>query len=243
MMMENVTCGIKTLMRPQALRRLLTSIEHFYPGTPSVIVDDSPEPLDWVERDFPHARYIKAEYDLGQGPCRNIMIDAIDTKYTLHLDDDFYFFLQTRLETFYDILENSDVDLIGGTIKEDGRFRYFHGLLQVHKGILTYAQGNRGTNHVNGHGYQLVDIVLNFFMAHTDKLKEIRWADDLKINTHTEFFLRAKDAMKIAFTPHVAAGHCQVKHKAYSQLRGRDERAIALQKHGIRQARYVGKWR
>jgi glycosyltransferase involved in cell wall biosynthesis len=238
----DVTCGIKTLMRPNVLRRLLTSIEQAYPDMKSVVVDDSPEPDSGMADGFPNVQYIYVGYDLGLGASRNIMIDAIDTKYTVYLDDDFYFFKNTRLEKFRDVLENSNIDLIAGAVTEHARIRSYHGLLQKKGETLVCTRSNRGTVEVAGLTCQLVDVTLNFFMARTDKLRTVKWDPELKINTHTEFFLRAKDAMKIAFTPEVVVGHRPATIPAYTALRKRPYRQRGLQKHGITRTRYVGKW-
>ena len=89
--MEDVTLGIKTLLRPDSLKKLLTSIQTYYPGINIVVVDDGKTPslTDAEASQYPNLNYLKVAFDVGIGGGRNIMIDAIETPYTVYLDDDF----------------------------------------------------------------------------------------------------------------------------------------------------------
>jgi glycosyltransferase involved in cell wall biosynthesis len=241
--MDDVTCGIKTLLRPACLDRLLTSIFKKYPDMKVVVVDDGKEDLSIVFADqWPTVQYIKVSYDTGLGACRNIMVDAIDTKYTVYLDDDFVFIKDTKLETFREILESGKVDLIGGQYKEHGSFRLYHGLLEQKGDTLHYHRQSWREARVGSAQFSVVDIVNNFFMAKTDQLQSTRWDSELKINTHTEFFLRACAQMRIGYCPEVHVHHAQKRNKAYNKLRARRFREIGLKKHGIEHVRFHGKW-
>jgi len=245
---QDVTCGIKTLMRPDCLLRLLDSIYRFYPDMRCVIVDDSQQPTlpaNYAHRD--KINYITTDYDIGLGPGRNVMIDNVDTKYCVYLDDDFVFTNKTQLELMKGVLDTGKADLVGGQVRERGHFRLYHGLLDVQGSVLTYRRAAYGKELIplnsDGQGVEIkyVDIVLNFFMARTDLLQQVKWDPELKINTHSEFFMRAKDQMKIAF-----CADCHVNHNrkgaqpGYGKLRKRPHRKIGLQKHGIRTCKFVG---
>ena len=247
--MEDVTCGVKTLMRPACLNRLLKSVYAYYPTMKMVIVDDSKDAsLSELDLQFyPHVKYIRAPYDTGLGACRNIMVDAIETKYTVYLDDDFVFIAETQLEKFHAVLAAGKADLVGGQYKEKGSFRLYHGLFHRENGLLTYVRANRGEaavpfGQLDEVRFKYVDVVNNFFMARTDLLQEVRWDGELKINTHTEFFLRASEQMRIAYCPEVHVYHRQVRNREYSKLRFRRYREIALRKHGIHHVKFEGKW-
>jgi hypothetical protein len=87
------------------------------------------------------------------------------------------------------------------------------------------------------------DIVVNFFMARTDLLQQVRWSDDLKINTHSEFFWRAHKQMRVAYTGSVTIGHRAERHKEYNKLRHRRHINKAMELHGIKRLVRHGSWR
>lgn len=56
-----------------------------------------------------------------------------------------------------------------------------------------------------------VDVVANFFIAKTEKIRALRWDGDLKLGEHQDFFLRAKQAgLKVATCSDVKVYHKQV---------------------------------
>lgn len=243
--MQDVTCGIKTILRPELLRRLLDSIYAYYPSMRCVIVDDGRTPsLPAAYKVDPRITYIRMPYDTGLGACRNVMIDAVETPYCVYLDDDFIFSPATNLHAMQGILYQDAADLIGGQYREGGRYRLYHGLLEIKDGTLYYRRKTRGHKDVvvGGITYplQYVDLVLNFFMARTDLLKQVKWDPELKINTHTEFFLRACKVMRIAFCPLFAVLHKPARPPGYSELRTRKFRMVGMKKHGVTKVQYTG---
>lgn len=234
-------------MRPRSIQKLLTSIKEQWPGLAIVVVDDSKQPtvppamLDGV-------KYVRLPFDTGLGAGRNAMIDAVETEYTLYLDDDFVFIAATRPDIFQRILDEDHCDLIGGQYKEKGRFRLYHGLFEQQGETLIYRRATRGEFQIDYHGHKFhgyhVDVCNNFFLGRTELLQKIRWDDELKINTHTEFFLRASKAARIAYCPDVHVYHSHDRpSREYAQYRHRKYRPIGLAKHGITKAKYVGTWR
>ena len=245
--MSRITCGIKTLERPASVRKLLASIKRQWPELRCVVVDDSRQPaLPKSLQD--ECKYIKLPFDTGLGAGRNVMIDAVETEYTLYLDDDFVFIGDTRPDVFQAILDSDEVDLVGGQYKERNGFRLYHGLLEQKGSTLYYHRKTRGQFTVDYRGQAVpvhrVDIVNNFFLGRTEQLQEIRWDAELKINTHTEFFIRASQAVRIGYCPPVHVYHAHDRpSEEYKRLRHRKFRPIGLAKHGITHAKYTGRWR
>ena len=248
--MEDVTLGIKTLLRPDSLKKLLTSIQTYYPGINIVVVDDGKTPslTDAEASQYPNLNYLKVAFDVGIGGGRNIMIDAIETPYTVYLDDDFVFNDSTDLTKFREILEQDVADIVGGGCTEKGRTRRYHGKLVIEGDVLHYVSGNLGEGHVLSQitnekiSYEHVDILLQFFMGKTAVLKKLKWDSELKICTHTEFFIRACKECRIAYCPDVWVHHAQTRHPEYNSFRNRNDRAESLRKHGITSCKFHGKW-
>lgn len=249
--MNDVTCGVKTFKRPNCVRRLLDSIYYHYPEMAVVVVDDSKEPSIDPD-DYPNVTYSRMPFDSGLGAGRNQMIDLVKTKYCLYLDDDFVFTEASKIEKFRAILETDKVDLVGGFVEEkrggSRHVRKYHGRVKVDKnGKLVYWRADYGTDSVQFEGeqlkFKLVDITLNFFLARTALLQKVKWDPKLKINTHSDFFIRAKDQMRIAFCSAVGVFH-QPEHPGdYMKFRGRKYRPYILKKHGATTFQKKGQWR
>lgn len=247
--MNDVTFGIKTFMRPGCIRCLLESIELLYPDVPVVLVDDSAQPSIDPER-WKNLTYCRLPFDTGLGAGRNAMIDLVKTKYCLYLDDDFVLNEHSKIEKFKTILDSGKADLIGGFVQEKrgGRLhtRQYHGLTSIQGGQLRYRKGSYGSFVVPYAGGNLqcmrVDITLNFFLASTDLLQQVKWDAHCKINTHSEFFLRAKQAMRIAFCPEVGCFHAPRRPGEYSKYRNRRYKPYILKKHGAKEWHKKGQW-
>jgi len=213
-----------------------------------VVVDDSKEPtLDASYAHWDKIDYALLPFDTGLGAARNAMIDRVKTPYCLYLDDDFVFNQHSTIEFFRAILEAGKADIVTGQVKEGKRVRKYHGLLHRAKKALVYKRANRGTGTVPFNGrelkYEQVDIGLNFFLGRTDVLRKVRWDPELKINTHTDFFYRAKSQCKIVFCPHVYCAHRPERTKEYSKLRHRKYYKKMLAKHGFERMIRQGQWR
>jgi hypothetical protein len=146
------------------------------------------------------------------------------------------------------VLDANKADLVAGKVMEGKRVRLFHGILDVRGDTLFYRRRahSSSTIAINGSKVPLVfvDIVVNFFMGRTDLLQQVKWDASLKINTHTEFFLRAKDQMRIAYCPETAVSHKPGGHRNYKKLRHRKFKMKGLAKHGIKRVRHVGgRWK
>ena len=198
------TFVIKTFERPKSLFTLLKSIEEFYPKVPIIIIDDSQKPIKkkWVSQ----IQYVHTEFDVGVSEGRNRALKLVKTKYFVLLDDDFEFTQQTKIETFKELLEKYNFDLIGGKLYNYGWYDLrFEGFLTIYRKFLyicTYEDLNYIYDAVR------VDFMLNFFLAKTDVIQKNLWDSELKIGEHTSFFLDLKDNhVKVGYTPLVSINH------------------------------------
>jgi len=226
--MKNTTFIIKTFERPEALRTLIRSIRKFYPTVKILIADDSRKPIPVEGKNI---EYFVLPFDSGLSYGRNFLVDLVETKYTLLLDDDFIFTKDTKIEKFVKVLETTKIDIISGNVELDEALVNYHGLLELKGKTLHYKHGNRGE--ING--IEIMDLVLNFFLARTETLKDNPWDNDLKVAEHTDWMLRTKD-LKKGFSPEVVVVNTKSDYspgmKRYRQ-RGREFTYMWMKKHGI----------
>jgi glycosyltransferase involved in cell wall biosynthesis len=209
--MKNVTAIIKTFQRPDTVRRLVQSIRQYYPDLRIIVGDDSTEP-----QEVPGAELLALPFDIGLSAGRNRLVDAVETEYTLLLDDDFVFEPDTRIELLLKPLDDG-LDLVSGRV---GGCEY-HGMLMRQDRTLHYLfRQKRRTVH----GHDCYDMTWNFFVARTARLKELRWDEGLKVAEHTDFFLRGTMLPKpllVGHVPEVNVGHIQEKNATYAKYRER----------------------
>ena len=195
---------IKTFERPTKPVALVKSIEKFYPNVPIIIIDDSKKPIDkkWA----PHIQYIHTEYDIGLSEGRNRALKLVKTKYFVLLDDDFEFTQQTKIETFKELLEKYNFDLIGGKLFEvDMPYLQYIGFFKIYRKVLyiwTYKDISNACEIIS------VDFTWNFFLAKTNVIQKNPWDSELKLGEHENFFLNLKNNnVKVGYTPHVVINH------------------------------------
>ncbi|KAF7468562.1 Hypothetical predicted protein [Marmota monax] len=171
-----VTIATKTFLRYDRLRALIASIRRFYPTVTVVIADDSDKP----ERvSGPHVEHYLMPFGKGWFAGRNLAVSQVTTKYVLWVDDDFVFTARTRLERLVDVLERTPLDLVGGAVREISGFATtYRQLLSVEQGapgLGNCLRQRRGFHHelVGFPGCVVTDGVVNFFLARTDKVREV----------------------------------------------------------------------
>jgi glycosyltransferase involved in cell wall biosynthesis len=226
--MSKFTICIKTFERPEALRLLVYGIRRAYPDVRILVADDSenPEPLETVE-------YFPMPFDSGLSAGRNLLLSQVNTPYVVFLDDDFVFSEDTKLERLQEDLDkHSDIDLVAGMVTVNGKETHYEGILVAEGDVL---HGRRETRGVID-GLPLYDVVYNFFMARVDKLRLVPWDNNLKLAEHTEFCLRAKGKLTIAYDETVKVENSRAEYndnKSSYRGRGLDYLKIAMEKHGF----------
>ncbi|XP_043302685.1 beta-1,4 N-acetylgalactosaminyltransferase 1 isoform X2 [Cervus canadensis] len=205
-----VTVATKTFLRYNRLRALIASIRRFYPTVTVVIADDSDKPESIRG---PHIEHYLMPFGKGWFAGRNLAISQVTTKYVLWVDDDFVFTARTRLERLVDVLERTPLDLVGGAVREISGFATtYRQLLSVEPGAP--GRGNclrqkRGFHHelVGFPGCVVTDGVVNFFLARTDKVREVGFDPRLSRVAHLEFFLDGLGSLQVGSCSDVVVDH------------------------------------
>uniref|UniRef100_A0A8C9AEC3 Beta-1,4 N-acetylgalactosaminyltransferase n=1 Tax=Prolemur simus TaxID=1328070 RepID=A0A8C9AEC3_PROSS len=205
-----VTIATKTFLRYDRLRTLIASIRRFYPTVTVVIADDSDKP----ERiSGPHVEHYLMPFGKGWFAGRNLAVSQVTTKYVLWVDDDFVFTARTRLERLVDVLERTPLDLVGGAVREISGFATtYRQLLSVEPGapgLGNCLRQRRGFHHelVGFPGCVVTDGVVNFFLARTDKVREVGFDPRLSRVAHLEFFLDGLGSLRVGSCSDVVVDH------------------------------------
>ncbi|XP_008575640.1 PREDICTED: beta-1,4 N-acetylgalactosaminyltransferase 1 isoform X2 [Galeopterus variegatus] len=205
-----VTIATKTFLRYDRLRALIASIRRFYPTVTVVIADDSDKP----ERvSGPHVEHYLMPFGKGWFAGRNLAVSQVTTKYVLWVDDDFVFTARTRLERLVDVLERTPLDLVGGAVREISGFATtYRQMLTVEPGapgLGNCLRQRRGFHHelVGFPGCVVTDGVVNFFLARTDKVREVGFDPRLSRVAHLEFFLDGLGSLRVGSCSDVIVDH------------------------------------
>jgi len=242
--MDEITFIIKTLERPGCLLRLVKSIYRYYPDSVVLIGDDSEVSCkEAVSKRYPdkNISVFELPHDCGLSFGRNFLVDKVQTKYFVLLDDDFVFDRFTDIEKALKVLEDQDMDILGGYFRNYPLFRTFVFMDYVKypaKMLLQGAQEHNYIGYIEEQGdevrvkyytkrfpeFERVDLVHNFFIARTEVVRDqCRWDDSIKIHEHTPFFIHAKrQGLKVGFTNSMSVKHKPFRTMKYSNYRCRD---------------------
>ncbi|KAI4896538.1 hypothetical protein NFI96_034133 [Prochilodus magdalenae] len=175
-----VTIATKTFLRYDKLQDLIDSIRQFYPTVTIIVADDSKQPKPVTGPHIEH--YImpfgKSVSQSGWFAGRNLAISQVTTKYVLWVDDDFIFTSNTRLEKMVEVLEKTTLDLVGGAVRE------VTGYTATYRHTMSSEEGGEEGDclHIRRGFYHIIegfpncvvtDAVINFFMAGTNKLRQV----------------------------------------------------------------------
>lgn len=222
---KDVTLVIKTFNRPNALNTLITSIRKFYPLIGIIVVDDGSESAIDVVAKFSNIKYLPLRFDVGASLGRNEGLSNCQSKYMVTLDDDFVFTKETNLYAWYGILENSPtIDLVGGDV---GNARY--------EASFEFYDNNRQMKFLKQpkgfvDGFPIYDIVLQFWMGRTEKIKAFGgWNPKFLTIDHLPFFLNGLGKIRVAYTDQVFIDHVPETNKEYHQFRhGRSDKYFKM---------------
>jgi len=216
-MYTDVTCVIKTFLRPKSIKNCIKSIYKYYPKISVHVADDSHEDNEYVKKTV--KKYIRLPFDSGLSKGRNALIDSVKTKYVLLMDDDTLFTQHTKLELMYFVLENTTFDIVAGLYndKRSDKNCCRYGMFSMQKDVLHIKYNKYRKMH---EGYPMYDICPNFFMGRTESIARVKWDNKLKICEHIDFYVRA-NGTKLAITllPCIEALNCSTSNKQYDKFR------------------------
>lgn len=189
---KECTIIFKSFERQKMARRLYRCIRRYYPGIRVIIVDDSERPLDLQEENL---EIIQLPFNSGLSYGINKALERVITPYVIRMDDDELLTPYTQFERQLDFLKaHPEVDLVGilplnlpkcTSLKKVAEEYYKQSMHYAPKPLKI------------PHGTQIDDThcvlgkVPNIFLAHTDRLKEIGYDDNIRMIDHNEFFFRA----------------------------------------------------
>lgn len=184
--MNDITICIKTFIRPKSLDKCLTSIRSKYEKVKILVANDGLEP---IENEKATTIY-NLPFDIGLSAGRNFLLEKVTTPYIMFIDDDTIFTQDSNVDGMLETLKSiNNIDLISGKTKGN----YFYGTLEIENDIL---YRNFKSYRSVQQGYKIYDFVPNIFVAKTNKIKKVKWNQNLKIVEHMDFFWRAKNVIK-----------------------------------------------
>ncbi|XP_077170362.1 beta-1,4 N-acetylgalactosaminyltransferase 2 isoform X2 [Paroedura picta] len=198
-----VTITTKTFLRYHKLRVLIQSIRQFYPDIRVIVADDSEHPEKIDDANVEH--YIMP-FGKGWFAGRNLAISQVTTKYYLWVDDDYLFTKNTKIEKLVDVLENTNLDVVGGRLEgNDFKFKIF------------YEEGDDGSClHIRSGSYGplegfpncvVTNAVVNFFLARTEESSRVGFDPKLQRVAHTEYFMDGLGNLLVGSCSDVGADH------------------------------------
>ncbi|XP_012645144.1 beta-1,4 N-acetylgalactosaminyltransferase 2 isoform X1 [Microcebus murinus] len=198
-----VTIATKTFLRPHKLMIMLQSIREYYPDLTVIVADDSKKPLDIKDS---HVEYYTMPFRKGWFAGRNLAISQVTTKYVLWVDDDFFFNDKTKIEVLVDVLEKTELDMVGGSVQRNA-FQFKLLLEQSENGDCLHKRTGSFQPLEGFPGCVVTSGVANFFLAHTERLQRVGFDPRLQRVAHSEFFIDGLGSLLVGSCPDVMIGH------------------------------------
>ncbi|XP_077989947.1 beta-1,4 N-acetylgalactosaminyltransferase 1-like [Glandiceps talaboti] len=202
---KKVTVITKTFERYECIERLVVSVNRYYPGMTILIADDSEKPQQILGN---NVKQFIMPYKEGWFAGRNLVLSQVQTRYFVWVDDDFIFTENTKLENFIQKFEDSRIslDMIGGFFEDVNGTKY---ILSVFFKTIEINSGDAaGDCMLRNRGFQrnieeypecmIVDLVTNFFMAKTQKVRAVGFDPQFERVGHTEHFVDGFGKLRVA---------------------------------------------
>jgi glycosyltransferase involved in cell wall biosynthesis len=207
-----ITALITTFERPDMCSRLIASARRHCPEVRLLVVDDSAEPREWPEADD----RIVLPYDSGLSAKRNAGVARVGSGWVVIFDDDFVCTEATDLRALVSIAEQSDFDIVGGLVIEQGSAVQYHGFFEQTGNHVVMRRGS-----VTEDGIERCELICNFFAARAETLAAHPWDETLKLAEHSAYFWRWRSSLKVGFTRRVSVNHDPQRPPHYAELRMR----------------------
>ena len=204
--MVDLTLAIATCGRPRVLRRLLNSIKTFVDVPHKIIVLDNTKAFtdkvdtDWIKNRVD--KYIEVtDRKIGCCESNNILVDACDTKYIMHLDDDIYFIQDFTIKRMFEVMDLTQCDIVSCMWQDTYYKNYREASIKHFRGCIKGQQAfwKIGFPHepFTQMGFEFVesDESLHSMIINMDVYKKVKWDNNYEWKGDREdFFLQCKDA-------------------------------------------------
>jgi len=216
---DTVTICVKTFDRYPCLRNLIKSVKEAYPDVRVIVADDS---INYEDLDIKDVDQFRMPRGIGFNNGKNLAISQVTTEYFVWVDDDFFFTENTNLEWMREVLETTDLDLVGGKAGASnwGYTSTFDRLSGGSEGDCLYRTfGSYGVLDAFP-TCKVADVIQNFYMARTLSIRAIGFDGIFQRISHKEFFLDALGRVKIAFCDNISVGH---SHTCFRSQKAADD--------------------
>ena len=244
-----VTLTIKTRYRHKTLLMYLKGVRRRYPNMKVIIMDEiGMNVTETADRAFLDSvvenvgdNYVYLQAQPGVGHGRHLAVRIATTKYVLVSDDDFFFFKSTNLEKLLEVLESTDLGIVGG---ETSDMFPFSGVMRVAR----VADDNYDLVFFHNVHYEripcfsscfVVDQIKTFFMANRKVILQAgSWDVSRKFYEHEDFFLQMRHSgVKVAVCKDV-----KVRHMFKSSLKDHDLAPLRKASAAIWKKHLLRKW-
>ncbi|KAM8945578.1 beta-1,4 N-acetylgalactosaminyltransferase 2-like [Pelodytes ibericus] len=199
-----VTITTKTFLRYNKLKVLIKSIRQFYPDIKIIVADDNENPEKIQE---PNVEQYFMPFAKGWFAGRNLAVSQVTTKYFLWVDDDFLFTESTKIEKLVEVLEQTDLDVVGGSLAgDDFMFKVLYqkgdddgDCLHRRKGYYQKLEGFPNC--------VITTVIANLFLAHTRQVLAVGFDPKLDRIAHSEFFFDGFGSLRIGSCGEIDVGH------------------------------------
>lgn len=234
--LSKLTAIIRTFERPKALQRLVKSIRRFHPELKVLVADDGIEATSCKQAD-----YFRLPSEKGQAAALNALLARVRTPYFLVLDDRAELHGGSQLTSLLELVASDRLDVAAGSLVGCEKKLWFftkrkpvaqHGLLEIAGDRVALLAGSRS----QGEGFWWCDLVGNFFVARTDRVRAMGgWDPELRDDAREEFFFRAhRHGIRVGIHPESSLWLWQEKAKA-SATPVHDHLSLAVAKMGLTQ--------
>ncbi len=230
---SQLTTIISTANRPKSLRRLVQSVQKQLPESKILVADDSPQARVPKQVD-----QVKVPPGVGRASACNALLSRVRTPYFLMLDERAELTVETEVDALLQLVVDDKLDLAAGDFVGCRRRLWFfvkrqpqpgHGLLEFAGDSLTLKPGHRTI----GEGYAWCDLVHNFYVARTAKVRNLGgWDPELENDEREEFFVRGqRQGLRVGLAPEVVASLWNEPHEIETTTV--DRRSLAVAKMGL----------
>lgn len=217
--MKKIAITIPTFLRFHKVKKEILSIQKEYSSIDyKLYIGEQGEPN--LKKNQFYNGLIKKGHEIYQLPfncgaiySRNYIIKKTQEPYILVIDNDFLFNVQSKLDPFLEVLEESPhVGIVGGIVNNriGHNINYTYDFVKKDgKLYFIYNNDKKWFKTMKNHyRYMPSHMVLNFFLAKREVFEDILWDEKFLMFGHIDFFLRMKETKwKVAYCPEVEVYH------------------------------------